>query len=627
MKLSTSLHCAVAAVAFLAMICGCGQSTEVADSGSSPTQTAIVTTKPLVAQPSNGILGNPDILAFSYGGYRGTTRDEVPTVAQLKEDMKVLSAMGVKLLRTYNTQQYEHAANLLEAIEELREADAEFEMFVMLGAWIDCEGAWTNAPNHEAEDVDNNTAEINAAVALANKYPKTVKMIAVGNESMVHWATTYFVRPGVILKWVNHLQGLKKSGELPSDVWITSSDNFASWGGGDASYRTKDLEALIAAVDFVSLHTYPFHDTHYESAFWVAPSTEADLSVSEKAESAIGRAMTHSKSQYQNAVTYIKTLGLNKPVHIGETGWASIAGSLYGKTGSQAADEYKAKLFYDAMRNWTKEAGMSCFFFEAFDEQWKDPKDEAGSENHFGLIDINGQAKYTLWDQVDAGIFDGLTRNGAPITKTFDGDEAALMASILTVPNELDLGNLAILTVNDQRQIGESVTEGNYVVLNQAMVPDETNDMAYPSAPLKLNVWEGTCGMEMSSDKVIRVNTGTGPWWGCGLEIQASGKGENLSEFKTGQMHFEIKGSTKSHFTIGFQTGVYTAGTQTNNYVAFGPGETYELSEAWKAWEIPMTELIDGANLTDVTAVMFVRGDRELDGKQIEIRNVHFSKN
>ena len=37
------------------------------------------------------ILGNPDYPAFSYGGYRGKTRDNVPGVDELKEDMKILS--------------------------------------------------------------------------------------------------------------------------------------------------------------------------------------------------------------------------------------------------------------------------------------------------------------------------------------------------------------------------------------------------------------------------------------------------------------------------------------------------------------------------------------------------------
>ena len=33
--------------------------------------------------------------AISYGGYREKTRDDVPTVEDLKEDMQILIAMGV----------------------------------------------------------------------------------------------------------------------------------------------------------------------------------------------------------------------------------------------------------------------------------------------------------------------------------------------------------------------------------------------------------------------------------------------------------------------------------------------------------------------------------------------------
>ena len=110
--------------------------------------------------------------------------------------------------------------------------------------------------------------EIERAVALAERFPDIVKVIAVGNEAMVHWAASYFVAPGVILRWVNHLQGLKANGTLPADLWITSSDNFASWGGGGAEYHNEDLNALIKAVDYVSMHTYPFHDTHYNPVFW-----------------------------------------------------------------------------------------------------------------------------------------------------------------------------------------------------------------------------------------------------------------------------------------------------------------------------------------------------------------------
>ena len=385
------------------------------------------------------ILGNPAYLAISYGGYRDNTREIQPTINELKEDMRILNAMGIKVLRTYNTK-LKQTSNLLEAISQLKKEDSNFEMYVMLGAWIDCENAWTDSPNHNAEDVKANTGEIERAIALTNQYSDIVKIIAVGNEAMVHWASSYFVSPAIILKWVNHLQDLKKAKKLPSDLWITSSDNFASWGGGDDSYHNEDLTKLLNAVDYVSLHTYPFHSSHYDSNYWKVPENEENLMVIEKSDAAMLRAKNYAIAEYESAAKYIKNVGVDKPIHIGETGWATVAGkSQYGSIGSGAADEYKEKLFHDHMRDWTNSVGMSCFYFEAFDENWKDAQNPLGSENHFGLITIDGKAKYALWDLVDKGVFKGLTRNGNEISKSYNGDEELLLNYLLEIPSKSNL--------------------------------------------------------------------------------------------------------------------------------------------------------------------------------------------
>ena len=388
-----------------------------------------------VEMTAEKILGNPDYLAISYGGYRETSREIQPTITELKEDLKILSAMGIKVLRTYNVQpKLPHASNVLEAIDQLKKEDTSFEMYVMLGAWIDCLNAWTDKdPNHDIESPENE-GEIARAVALAKKYPEIVKVIAVGNEAMVKWATSYFVQPSVILKWVNHLQDLKKNDELPKDLWITSSDDFSSWGGGDALYHTEDLNKLIKAVDFISMHTYAYHNSHYNPAFWKTPHHLRNLSDNEKIDAAMLRALNFAKNQYKGVINYIKSIGVNKPVHIGETGWATISSGYYGVNGSRATDEYKQGLYYKLLREWTNTAGISCFYFEAFDEQWKDAKNSNGSENHFGLINLKGEAKYPLWDLVDKGTFKGLTRGGNPIIKTYRGDIEALMKDVL-VPN------------------------------------------------------------------------------------------------------------------------------------------------------------------------------------------------
>ncbi len=386
----------------------------------------------LKSRTASEILGNPEYLAISYSGYRYPDHSIEPTMDEIKDDLKILHAMGIRLLRTYKLHMPQDA-NIVVAINELKAADPEFEMYVMLGAWIDCLNAWTDKPPIHNQESARNEQEINKAVELANKYPDIVKIIAVGNETMVKWAASYYVEPWVILKWVKHLQNLKGEGKLPKDLWITSSDNFASWGGGADEYHVEDLNELIRSVDFIAMHTYPMHDTHYNPDFWLSRNDEANVSDSARISAAMLRARDYARAQYDSVFAYTKKIGVAKPIHITETGWASSDNKLYGAKGSHACDEYKMGLYYRLMREWTNKAGLSCFYFEAFDEPWKDATNPGGSENHFGLFTVEGQAKYAIWDLVDAGIFEGLTRGGKPIEKT-QGGEVKAVSKISMVP-------------------------------------------------------------------------------------------------------------------------------------------------------------------------------------------------
>jgi exo-beta-1,3-glucanase (GH17 family) len=381
------------------------------------------------------ILGNNAYQAICYGGYRTTTREVVPTVEEIKEDLKILSALNFKLLRTYNVHRLE-IDNLLEAITQLKKEQSDFEMYVMLGVWIDCKNAWTTKTPIHTEESEANVTEVAKAVKLANQYPEIIKIIAVGNEAMVNWAAAYYVTPDIILKWVTHLQNLKKENKLSKDIWITSSDNFASWGGGGKEYHVPALEALIKSVDYISLHTYPMHDTHYNPAFWGIKESEQHLTDSAKISAAMLRARDYAINQYNSVVAYMKSVGVNKPVHIGETGWATMCNELYGKDGSKGVDEYKSALYYKLMRDWSNANNTTCFYFEAFDENWKNSSNPLHSENHFGLINLQSEAKYAIWNEVDKGVFKGLTRNGKPITKTYNGNKSMVLQQA-TVPAKL----------------------------------------------------------------------------------------------------------------------------------------------------------------------------------------------
>lgn len=555
------------------------------------------------------LLGNPDYPAISYGAFRTTERTEanVPTVAEIKEDLRLMEAMGFKLLRTYNTQGFSDTANLLIAIDELMDEDETFEMYVMLGIWIDALNSWTDQTPDPTQNNPANYLEVAKAVEMVNDYPEIIKVLAVGNEAMVHWAG-YHVTPTIILEHVNTLQEKKAQGEIPADVWVTSSDNFASWSGlGD--YDHPDLAALVQAVDYVSLHSYPFHDTHYANAFWLVPESEQGLSLLEQVDAAMLRAKENLLSQIKPAQDYLASQGVVKQIHIGETGWASETNVMYGDEGSKAADEYKQKAFNDLMREWSDEFGASLFFFQAFDEPWKGDADNTGdSEKHFGLIDINGNAKFAIWDQVDAGAFHGLTRAGLEIVKSQGGIEQTVLDSV-HAPNPKPV-------------TGEPPAGNDFNVFVDGNL----------RAGLEAVAWEDTAFLE-EVEGVLTLTTpptaGVAKGWGWGAGLVLSGQaGDNLVGFENGTLNFDIRGTTSSKVVIGFQTGLYgnDARPQTNNGVTFNQDDRLITNE-WVSHSIPVSELMNGSpDFTDVTSLLYFSGTTDIDGGIVDVRNVVYQK-
>jgi hypothetical protein len=111
-----------------------------------------------------------------------------------------------------------------------------------------------------------------------------------------------------------------------------------------------------------------------------------------------------------------------------------VSNGLFGGEGSKACDEFKEGIYYSNMRTWSTNAQISCFYFSAFNEKWKDAQNRSGSENHFGLFKINGEAKYAIWNLVDENTFKGLTRNGNPIVKTYGGNLDSLLKEVQLPP-------------------------------------------------------------------------------------------------------------------------------------------------------------------------------------------------
>ncbi|POF56715.1 hypothetical protein CRN58_23270, partial [Vibrio vulnificus] len=95
----------------LLVACGSDSKTE-ADSNTGTPNEVVLAPQPApegnypTARNGEPLLGNANYPAISYGAFRTTERTEanVPSVAELKEDLRLMEAMGIKVLRTYNTQ-------------------------------------------------------------------------------------------------------------------------------------------------------------------------------------------------------------------------------------------------------------------------------------------------------------------------------------------------------------------------------------------------------------------------------------------------------------------------------------------------------------------------------------------
>ena len=81
---------------------------------------------------ANQLLGNSSYPQIAYSGYRTNSRGTEPTIQEIKDDLIALSVRGYRVIRTYNVH-YDFTANVLQAITELKAADSNFEMYVILG--------------------------------------------------------------------------------------------------------------------------------------------------------------------------------------------------------------------------------------------------------------------------------------------------------------------------------------------------------------------------------------------------------------------------------------------------------------------------------------------------------------
>ncbi|HRI17747.1 MAG TPA: glycosyl hydrolase [Burkholderiaceae bacterium] len=299
------------------------------------------------------VLKLPTGNAICYSGYRhGQSPGEkiYPSVAEIREDLHLLRKHW-SLLRLYDCST--HAERVLQVIRADR-----LPMQVMLGAHLGAEmnnfgcpwgATWTEA-QLEA-NMRENEAEIDRLIALAGRYADIVFSVAVGNEATVDW-TDHFVP---VPRMIEHVRRVRSAVAQP----VTFCENYVPW--------QNKLADLVPEVDFISVHTYPVWEYRH-----------------------IHEAIGYTKDNVES----VARLYPGKLLVITEAGWCTNSNGR-GMHAEHAVQELQA-VYYQDLMDWTREQGLLCFVFEAFDEPWKGSPDPLEPEKHWGLFTVDRRPKLVM---------------------------------------------------------------------------------------------------------------------------------------------------------------------------------------------------------------------------------------
>jgi exo-beta-1,3-glucanase (GH17 family) len=276
-----------------------------------------------VAMPATAVPGR--IECVSYAPFRA---DQTPFIEstnvepwQIEEDLFRLSRL-TDCVRTYSTRDFGSGLDALPPIAE------RVGIKVMLGVWL-------------SRSRLRNRQEIEAAVALAKRYPSVITAIVVGNEVLLRGELSATDLAAAIAE-------VKAGVSVP----VTYADVWEFW------LRNRDL---AQAVDFITIHILPYWED-----FPIAPD-RAGAHVDE-IRSAVAKSFP------------------GKDILIGEVGWPS-AGRM--REGALPSPVNQARVLEEVMAR-ARAGNYRVNLIEAFDQPWK-RKFEGTVGGYWGLLSSVGR--------------------------------------------------------------------------------------------------------------------------------------------------------------------------------------------------------------------------------------------
>ena len=279
--------------------------------------------------PEAPLKAGQKLYCLSYAPYRGTQTPFDKTThipaAQIEQDLRQLAKL-TDCVRIYAVDQG------LEAVPGLA---AKFGLKVLLGIWLSRDAAATEK-------------HIDTGVALANRYPDTVRAVIVGNEVLLRGERT-----------ANDLADTIRAVKARVKVPVTYADVWEFW------LRNRDL---ANAVDFITIHILPY---------WEDFPVAADQAAAHVAE--IRRKVAAAFP--------------GKEILIGEVGWPS-AGRM--REGALPSPANQARVIQDVVALAQREH-FNANIIEAYDAPWKRAL-EGTVGGHWGLL-TDARARKFAWGE------------------------------------------------------------------------------------------------------------------------------------------------------------------------------------------------------------------------------------
>jgi len=541
---------------------------------SSPTGTSISTAKVTIRSlPSDFFTRR----AVAYEGYRTTsgpgTGSGVPTKANIDQDLLLMKEAGYTLLRLYSSNTDGQASLVLQEIQALG-----YDMKVQLGIWIS---------GSKVADDGVNQVEIAKGISLANQYPSIVEAVSVGNETMVSWSS--LAVPVLDMKgYIAQVRNAIAQPVTTDDDWAfyADSNGTATGGAGSGAYGTA---SILASIDYISFHSYPFSEAAYSLWNWQqtsAGTTVTGTSPAPRATAMMNASLAWAQSNYSAVQGYAAGQGYGGlPIVIGETGWKAVA-----TNGNSAPCEYdmahpvNQKLYIEELASWTT-GPKNIFYFEAFDEPWK------GSDDGWGLFDVNRLARYDLYG---VAALSGSLESGSPSNLTYT-DANALFYVAQATNGTVAAGTYLAFADNLTAVSGTSPAGTAIPVGGTAWYGWNSPATAYGGTGSGASVPNGDSGYE-------KITTAPESWgWGFFLDLTNA---DDLSNFPGGHLNFYLRTKYPGKLHVGYATGSVQDGTNGDAYtsVASGDGSGYVNDGAWHLVKLSVASISgwvkDGSSAT-----------------------------